>query len=498
MEQTVMYSHLQPWRAIKSFGGKNCQVSKIGEIYKTPKSHPWRPTLGYENVQIMSLPSQSITNQLVDPCYTPINMATEPLKFSNLVTGFERNPSHAARAALYTRYTPDEWNQKEIRLANEVIANCHYTDKLKNTTMQLIKEAEERVDEGQRDSSRMLGQRVKEIEFWERELVNELDRIIIGNKKMQECMRTLQRAIQDVEIPLSITQECLYHRESRRGIELIHDEPEKALLNEVETIRNCRKKLEVFTDKCKEQLANGRAIQYEIEKDIDNKKLALGIDSMCHQLNNYSRGLQYYGGIEEYDSINVDGKSWSEASDAFIKKSQIIRAQSGQLINEIDNVINEVAQKSWKAWDYTNNTFSRRIHEILEAKNKLLVHLNNVQNEIFLVEKNIEQIKKAVEDKAMTMKVAHTRLEARIHRPHAELCRDAAQLRIVEEIDTIRSVIDSLHKRLLECEAQQNQLLRSRSELENDLKAKMDALFIDREKCMSLRRSYPIVSTIKY
>lgn len=63
----------------------------------------------------------------------------------------------------------------------------------------------------------MLGQRVKEIEFWERELVNELDRIIIGNKKMQECMRTLQRAIQDVEIPLSITQECLYHRESRRG-----------------------------------------------------------------------------------------------------------------------------------------------------------------------------------------------------------------------------------------------------------------------------------------
>lgn len=114
------------------------------------------------------------------------------------------------------------------------------------------------------------------------------------------------------------------------------------------------------------------------------------------------------------------------------------------------------------------------------------------------MEKNIEQIKKAVEDKAMTMKVAHTRLEARIHRPHAELCRDAAQLRIVEEIETIRSVIDSLHKRLLECEAQQNQLLRSRSELENDLKAKMDALFIDREKCLSLRRSYPIVSTIKY
>lgn len=79
------------------------------------------------------------------------------------------------------------------------------------------READERVQEGQRDSSRMLGQRVREISFWERELSSELDRIIIGNNKMQECMRTLQRAILDVEIPQHISQECLYHRESRRG-----------------------------------------------------------------------------------------------------------------------------------------------------------------------------------------------------------------------------------------------------------------------------------------
>lgn len=37
-------------------------------------------------------------------------MSTEPLIFPNLVTGFERNPQHAARAALYTRYTNDEWS----------------------------------------------------------------------------------------------------------------------------------------------------------------------------------------------------------------------------------------------------------------------------------------------------------------------------------------------------------------------------------------------------
>ncbi|XP_057339846.1 tektin-3-like isoform X2 [Microplitis mediator] len=492
---------LQPWRTMGGPVEKNSNYpipTKVGGSYKTPRSHPWRPTVGFENVQVMTLPSQTITNQLVDPCYTPSDMATEPLKFPNLVTGFERNPSHAARAALYTRYTPDEWNQKEIRLANEVTANCNYSDKLKNSTLQLIKEADEKVQEGQRDSSRMLGQRVREINFWERELSSELDRIIIGNNKMQECMRTLQRAILDVEIPQHISQECLYHRESRRGTELIHDEPERALLSEVETIRNCRKKLEVFTDKCKEQLANGRAAQNEIEMDINNKNLALGIDSMCHQLNNYSRGLQYYGGIENYDNSITEGKTWAEASDAVIRKSQIIRAKSNQIISDIEAVINEVAQESWKVWDYTNNAFARRIAEILEAKNKLLVHLQHVQSEIFSVEKNIEEIKKAVNDKALTIKVAHTRLEARTYRPQAELCKDAAQLKIVEEVETIKSIIGNLNNRLLECEAQQQQLLRTRSNLENDLKDKMDALFIDREKCMGLRKSYPIVNTIKY
>lgn len=96
------------------------------------------------------------------------------------------------------------------------------------------------------------------------------------------------------------------------------------------------------------------------------------------------------------------------------------------------------------------------------------------------------------------MKVAHTRLEARTYRPQAELCKDAAQLKIVEEVETIKSIIGNLNNRLLECEAQQQQLLRTRSNLENDLKDKMDALFIDREKCMGLRKSYPIVNTIKY
>lgn len=102
---------------------------------------------------------------------------------------------------------------------------------------------------------------------------------------------------------------------------MVHDQTEHALLQEVEVVRNCQNKLQTFTDKCINQvrleiiivhsltaillsyiqLTNSRAVQNQLEIDIKNKEAALGIDITCHQMNNFSRGLQYYGGIERYD-----------------------------------------------------------------------------------------------------------------------------------------------------------------------------------------------------
>lgn len=60
----------------------------------------------------------------------------------------------------------------------------------------------------------------------------------------------------------------------------------------------------------------------------------------------------------------------------------------------------------------------------IETTDSLLLQ---IQQEIFDVEKNIELLRKAIVDKSPSMKVAHTRLEARTHRKGVELCRDMAQ-----------------------------------------------------------------------
>lgn len=54
-----------------------------------------------------------------------------------------------------------------------------------------------------------------------------------------------------------------------------------------------------------------------------------------------------------------------------------------------------------------------------------------VLQEIFDMEKNIELLKKAIQDKEAPMQVAHTRLDTRIRRPNVELCRDPVQHRSV-------------------------------------------------------------------
>lgn len=219
-----------------------------------------------------------------------------------------------------------------------------------------------------------------------------------------------------------------------------------------------------------------------------------------------------------------------------VQRSQDQRGKSTQMRSHIENTINGVSSQIWDAWSKTNNALARRAAEVLEAKSKLQMHLQKVdvyldfmillwcimyfhfkvQQEIFDIEKNIELIRKAITDKSNPMKVAHTRLEARTHRKGIELCRDMAQdkydrnkafrfvifkfvcFRLVQEVKDLQDSIEYLHRKLQEAEAQHQQLLKTRSNLESDLHNKVNSLFIDREKCMGMRRSFPITATIKY
>ncbi|KAG8430090.1 hypothetical protein GDO86_018502, partial [Hymenochirus boettgeri] len=125
-----------------------------------------------------------------------------------------------------------------------------------------------------------------------------------------------------------------------------------------------------------------------------------------------------------------------------------------------------------------------------EASHVQFLHLQTLQ-EIFSTEMTIEAIKKAIKDKSAPMKVAQTRLDERTRRPNVELCRDTVHLRLVQEVQEIDDTIQALQQRLREAEDTLQMLVHTKANLEHELAIKANSLFIDQEKCMGMRKSFP-------
>lgn len=172
----------------------------------------------------------------------------------------------------------------------------------------------------QRDAGRRIGERITDVTFWRNELNTEHEKLVSETQLLSDMKRNVAKALQDLEAPLHISQECLYHREGRFSIEKVHDHVERSLLVEVDNLRSCQEKLRRLLDKCSKQLSDNRAAQFTLEEDLVHKESTLGIDSVCHQLNNFSRGINYYGGIEKYDPTISTAETWSAASSFRINK----------------------------------------------------------------------------------------------------------------------------------------------------------------------------------
>ena len=65
---------------------------------------------------------------------------------------------------------------------------------------------------------------------------SETDNMITEIESLNRAKGVLEKALAETENPLHIAQECLYNREKRQGIDLVHDDVEKELIK-VGTVR---------------------------------------------------------------------------------------------------------------------------------------------------------------------------------------------------------------------------------------------------------------------
>lgn len=151
--------------------------------------------MGFGSVDVVPLTEQLVTNELLNPCYIPSGMSTEPLRFPNFVAGFERNPQHAARTALNIRHTPTDWENSNAALSNEVDSNLQQSKEFLHDTNQLLHTLYKPII-GQTDSGVRLEERITDVKSMRQKSNDELGRLIDEITFLSDAKRNLEKGIQ--------------------------------------------------------------------------------------------------------------------------------------------------------------------------------------------------------------------------------------------------------------------------------------------------------------
>lgn len=407
---------------------------------------------------------------------------------------FNPGPTQAARMANSTRFSPADWSASNSDHYNHADASRNNSERVRNEAVRLMREREDKTVMTQRDADRRIGERIGDESHWRNELQTELELNLNFTHQLEETRKKMERALAETEGPLRVNAENIHHREGRKEIDLVADQVEHSLTREVDNIKNWQQNLARWLEGVNHQLGVNREARHQLERDLANKDHGINIDHTVHQLSNNSRAINLHGGIEKVDPNVSIPETWMDFSHRNIQASQAARAATARMMSEVDNLITQAANEMWSHWNNTSMAFQQRITEENDTHNKLQSHLSKTMQEIYDQEKHIQALQKALRDKGPPLKVAQTRLEARSHRPDVELCRDPPHHRLVEEVGQLQESIDLLNRKLAEAEAAHQDLLRNKARLEHDIKIKSNSLFIDREKCLSMRKSFPVQS----
>ncbi|CAH1801530.1 unnamed protein product [Owenia fusiformis] len=392
------------------------------------------------------------------------------------------------------RFTHNEWNISNMSKYRNAEAERIAAERLCDESDRLLDETAKRTDKTQKDVNKKFDQRIDDVNFWKKELDDKLDGIKNETENLMAYKTRVEKAIASCHEPLHIAKQCLINREKRRGIDLVHDDVQKELMKEVETIEGVLALLKRALEQSNEQLRLNRKGKYNLEKDLKDKFSALSIDEDCRELRNNSAGLKFKGDAAKIETNSLTPEDWQDFSNENIVRTEQERMASVNLRSMIDGILQQTCNDMTKQNENTNISFQKRVAESKDSKSKLEDHLSKVIKQIKDMEENISRLTMGLADKEAPLKLSHTRLDDRTNRPNVELCRDPVQYRLIGEVQEIEQSVARLREKLGASEASLKGLDRQKLGLEEDIDVKANTLFIDEVQCMGMRESINIQS----
>ncbi|ESO95487.1 hypothetical protein LOTGIDRAFT_203870 [Lottia gigantea] len=390
------------------------------------------------------------------------------------------------------RFTHEDWTRSNLTKYANAEVERQAAERLIDESKRYADETEKRTDKSQRDVNKKFQQRLDDIRYWKKELDDKLEGITTEVDNLLAFKNRVEKALEATDEPLHIAQRCLANREQRFGIDLVHDDAQKELIKEVETIQGVRALLQRTLDQAQEQVRLNRKAKFQLEKDLKDKFHAQSIDEYLENLKNNMEGLTLKDGVAKIEANSVTPDEWQDFSNENIERAERERQSSVELRSLVDGILQSTANDMTKQCEAVNLSLSKRIAETKDTKGKLEDHLNKILLQIKDMEENIAQLQKAISDKEAPLKVAHTRLDTRTSRPNVELCRDAVQYRLIEEVGEIETSVAGLQARLDQSQSSLKGLVRNQLDLEEDIEIKSNTIFVDEVECMGMRKSIKI------
>lgn len=188
-----------------------------------------------------------------------------------------------------TRYRCAEDQQQ---LADRVLAEC---ERIRNKT-------DEATKLNKNETNHHIEQRIEDIEFRKKETEKIRKEVCMEIEALDTYKERIYDAMASIKSEgLRLCQKCIVLREGRLGIDLVHDDVEKELFKEVETIQGAQALLTRTLEQANEQVRRLRSTLYFMDRDLEDKDNALKIDKHNALLNENSLNLSMYHGFTPMD-----------------------------------------------------------------------------------------------------------------------------------------------------------------------------------------------------
>ncbi|CEF64274.1 AT25102p [Strongyloides ratti] len=359
-----------------------------------------------------------------------------------------------------------------------------------------VKEANQRAQKLQNQTTQQLVQRVKDLKYWSSEIDRELLDLAEDNEDMQRYFRRLLTCMDVTQEALKVNEQCFAVRRKRVHVDSA-DHVDKALAKEKDTIHDGMRQMKEFNSIIEKQIEINESAKNRLNRDFMLKQEAITLDHRSAALGiqkTYNKRM-VDGNFEIRDGVPLQRMSeygeWVENTSANLNQSAKARARSRKIIQKMVQSIKEVAQALRQEATAVEGTLKDSIRLWSEWRDMLQGQVAEKDKEIKIADSAINEIQLSLKLKGSPLQLALTRQNQRGLRPGIELCNDKAQHALQIELNNLKASMLSLEHQLDKAKDSRRKMDNERYRLQRKFEICQQNAIIDNEVLRNIRSLYP-------